>query len=122
MNLFTDNSFHNNGLDNDTNLQPGLYSTTGNPEDYGKFKTPTLRNWAFTAPYMHDGRYKTIDQVIDFYSDSVNLNRTTDLLMEFAHQGGARLSEIEKEALKAFLLTLNDSTILTNPAYSPPSN
>lgn len=120
--LFTDNSFHNNGLDSEENLQPGLYEVTGISDDFGRFKTPTLRNLVFTAPYMHDGRYQTLDQVLDFYSDSVQVNSTVDVLMKKAHQGGVRLVPEQKAALKAFLLTLTDSTILTNPAFQAPKD
>jgi len=75
----------------------------------------------FTAPYMHDGRFETIDQVIDFYSDSVQVNQTVDVLMKKAHQGGISLKPDQKAALKAFLLTMTDSTILTNPDYQDPN-
>lgn len=119
--LVTDNGFHNNGLDNDADLKPGLFEVTDNPDDFGRFKTPTLRNLIFTAPYMHDGRFETIDQVIDFYSDSVQVNQTVDVLMKKAHQGGLGLKPDQKAALKAFLLTMTDSTILTNPAYQNPN-
>lgn len=119
--LVTDNGFHNNGLDTDADLKPGLFEVTNNPDDFGRFKTPTLRNLVFTAPYMHDGRFETIDQVIDFYSDSVQVNQTVDVLMKKAHQGGISLKPDQKAALKAFLLTMTDSTILTNPAYQDPN-
>lgn len=117
--LTTDNIFHNNGLDDDANLKPGLYNVTGNEADFGKFKTPTLRNLVFTAPYMHDGRFQTIDEVIDFYSEGVNNNRNVDVLMEFAFQGGVRLDDFEKKALKAFLLTMTDSSFVKDPLHSP---
>ncbi|MEX2597513.1 MAG: cytochrome c peroxidase [Salibacteraceae bacterium] len=117
--LATDNSFHNNGLDNDENLSPGLYKTTGLQEDFGKFKTPTLRNLVFTAPYMHDGRFETLDDVINFYSEGVQNNRNIDVLMEFAFQGGVRLSDPEKEALKAFVLMMTDSSFVQNPELVP---
>ncbi len=117
--LTTDNLFHNNGLDSDEDLKPGLYDVTGNEADFGKFKTPTLRNLIFTAPYMHDGRFETIDEVIDFYSDSVQNNRNVDVLMEFAFQGGVRLSPFEKEALKSFILLMTDSNFVQNPDLVP---
>lgn len=117
--LATDNMFRNNGLDSDEDLMPGLYSVTGAESDFGKFKTPTLRNLAFTAPYMHDGRFDSIEQVIDFYSEGVQVNRNTDVLMEFAAQGGVRLNKAEKEALIAFILTMTDSSLITNPELVP---
>ena len=117
--LTTDNSFHNNGLDDDEHLKPGLANVTGDDADYGKFKTPTLRNLVFTAPYMHDGRFETIDEVIDFYSDGVKNNRNVDVLMEFAFQGGVKLSPFEKDALKSFLLLMTDSSIVQDPNLVP---
>ena len=119
--LATDNLFHNNGLDIDANLAPGRFDVTENDEDFGKFKTPSLRNLVFTAPYMHDGRFNTIRQVIDFYSECVKVNRNIDNLMKQAHQGGIQLSEYQKEALEAFLLTMTDSSIVTNPDFSDPN-
>lgn len=118
--LFTDNAFHNNGLDSEENLQPGLNEVTGKPDDIGRFKTPTLRNLVYTAPYMHDGRFQTLDEVIEFYSTGLHANSTVDVLMKKADQGGLQLQPIQKQALKAFLLTLTDSTIITNPAYQNP--
>lgn len=117
-----DNQFHNNGLDDEENVDPGLYTVTGLAQDYGKFKTPSLRNLAFTAPYMHDGRFQTLEEVIDFYSTGVHNTSTVDPLMEFAFQGGVHLDATEKEALIAFLLTLTDSSLVNNPAYADPHN
>lgn len=116
-----DNSFHNNGLDAEEDLKPGLYNVTGIAQDYGKFKTPSLRNLAFTAPYMHDGRFATLEEVVNFYSSGVHKNSTVDPLMEFAHQGGVQLDSLEKKALIAFLLTLSDSSLITHPAFSDPA-
>ena len=71
--LWTDNAFHNNGLDSVfTDL--GLGKITGDPADNGKFKTPSLRNLIFTPPYMHDGRFETLDQVIDHYSEGLQFS------------------------------------------------
>lgn len=117
--LATDNSFHNNGLDSDGDLKPGLFSVTNDEGDFGKFKTPTLRNLAFTAPYMHDGRFQTLDQVVDFYSDSVQNNRNVDVLMKKANSGGLGLNKSEKEALIAFMLTMTDSSFVTDPKLVP---
>ncbi len=110
--LATDNSFHNNGLDSQDNLQPGLYSSTGNDEDFGKFKTPTLRNLAFTAPYMHDGRFETLEEVIDFYSSGVQNYQGVDPLMKKAPQGGSQLTDEQKKQLIAYLMTMTDSSFV----------
>ena len=66
---FTDEKFHNLGIGWDTNtVDLGRYMVTKNPEDIGAFKTPTLREIARTAPYMHDGRFKTLEEVVTFYN------------------------------------------------------
>ncbi len=116
--LFTDNLFHNNGLDSIHDADKGLYEVTHNHADIGKFKTPTLRNIAFTAPYMHDGRFETLDEVLDFYATSVQFSATLDPLM--GHQGGISMTSHERIAMKAFLMTLSDTTFLNNPAFSKP--
>lgn len=91
--LFTTNLSYNNGLD---------------AEYHGDFKAPTLRNIALTAPYMHDGRFNTLEEVIDFYSDSVQYSEQISPLMHHVMQGGVHLTLQEKQQLKAFLNTLTD--------------
>jgi cytochrome c peroxidase len=111
--------YSNNGLDaNFTDLGRG--AVTNNPEDYGKFKVPTLRNISLTAPYMHDGRFQTLDEVIEQYSSGVHLSPTIDPLIEFANQGGVQLSAQEKYLLKKFLLTLTDNSFTSNPNFKDP--
>jgi cytochrome c peroxidase len=117
--LFTDNLFHNNGLDADF-TDNGLFDVTGNQNDIGKFKTPTLRNIIYTAPYMHDGRFETLEEVIDFYSEGLQFSPTIDPLMKNVNQGGIQLSDDEKQNLIAFIKTLTDTTFVTNPAFSNP--
>lgn len=117
--LFSDASFHNSGLDKFPN-DYGLEYRTKYQRDRGKFKTPTLRNLAFTAPYMHDGRFSTLEEVIDFYSEGVKNSPTIDPLMKYVEKGGVQLNEKEKSDLLAFLMTLTDSTFVNNPAYSNP--
>ena len=99
----------------------GRGGVTGNPEDYGKFKVPTLRNIALSAPYMHDGRFETLDQVIEHYSSGVHVSPTIDPLIEFANQGGVQLSAQEKYLLKKFLLTLTDNSFISNPNFKDPN-
>ena len=115
--LWTDNKFHNNGLDNNFS-DLGLGAVTGNPNDNGKFKTPSLRNLEFTAPYMHDGRFSTIDEVINHYSEGLEDSHTVDPLMKMVLQGGVQLSFEEKANLKAFLLTLSDYDFISNPDFN----
>lgn len=110
--LWTDNLFHNNGLDA-TFADNGLGDVTGNPADNGKFKTPSLRNLAFTAPYMHDGRFQTLDEVIDHYSEGLQASPTISPLMKHVGTGGVQLTPQEKADLKAFLLSLTDSSFVS---------
>lgn len=118
--LWTDNEFHNNGLDA-TFEDKGLGAITGNPLDDGKFKTPTLRNLAFSAPYMHDGRFKTLDEVIDHYSEGLVDSPTIDPLMKAVGDNGVMLTSEEKYFMKMFLLALSDSSFIKNPDFKDPN-
>jgi cytochrome c peroxidase len=116
--LWTNNDFSNNGLD----LQPdsGRALVTGKSADIGKFKIPSLRNLVFTAPYMHDGRFNTLEEVVDFYSDSVQANSPNiDPLMKDRGSFNAKLNPQEKADLVAFLKTLTDSSFVNNPDFRP---
>ena len=114
--LWTDNIFHNNGLDAViTDL--GLGMVTGDPADNGKFKSPSLRNLEFTAPYMHDGRFNTLEEVINHYSEGLQNSPTIDPLMKKVVEGGVQLSDQDKADLKAFLLSLSDPSFISNPAF-----
>lgn len=112
--------FSNNGLDA-TFTDIGRSAITGNPNDDGKFKVPTLRNIALTAPYMHDGRFKTLDEVIEHYSTGIHQSPTIDPLIQFASQGGVQLDSQEKELLKKFLLTMTDYKFVNNPTFQDPN-
>ena len=114
--LWTDNQFHNNGLD-ETFTDLGLGTVTGDPNDNGKFKSPSLRNLAFTAPYMHDGRFATLEEVINHYSEGLKQSSTIDPLMKKVNQGGVQLSDKDKADLKAFLLSLSDNDFINNPDF-----
>lgn len=118
--LFTTNLFYNNGLDNTFTDPQDRFSITGDPSDKGAYKAPTLRNITLTGPYMHDGRFQTLDQVIAFYSDSVQYSSQISPLMHHVMQGGVRLTEEEKTQLKAFLNTLTDEDFINNPNYAKP--
>jgi len=109
--LWTDNDFHNNGLDS-VFTDNGLGDVTGNPADIGKFKTPSLRNLKYTAPYMHDGRFKTLEEVLDHYSHGLQNSATIDPLMKKISSGGVNLNILEKQAIIAFLNTLNDQEFI----------
>ena len=118
--LGTDLSYKNNGLD-EFPIDSGRGLVTLNPLDNFKFKVPSIRNIEYSAPYMHDGRFNTIDQVIDFYSTGIHANSPNiDPLIEFASQGGVQLNPTERMQLKAFLLTLSDPSFINNPDFSNP--
>jgi cytochrome c peroxidase len=119
--MFTDNLFHNNGLDAFF-MDLGYGNVTSNANDNGKFKSSTLRNIELTAPYMHDGRFATLDEVIDHYSIGLVYSPTIDPLMKFIADGGVGLSTNEKNQLKAFLLTLTDNDFASNPAFQDPGH
>ncbi|QTD36485.1 cytochrome-c peroxidase [Polaribacter batillariae] len=115
--LWTDNKFHNNGLDA-TFTDLGLGKITGDPKDNGKFKSPSIRNLKFTAPYMHDGRFATLDEVINHYSEGLQKSSTIDPLMKKVNQGGVNLSTKDKADLKAFLLSLSDEEFVNNTNFT----
>lgn len=112
--LFTDYSFSNNGLDLTFN-DKGRYLITQNDTDMGKFKVPSLRNINLSGPYMHDGRFTTLEQVIDHYTTSLKVTETTDNRINPA----INLSVLEKQQLIKFLKTLTDEEFTTNPLYAP---
>ena len=118
--------FSNNGLDEVSNPQDykdkGRGAVTGKTTDNGKFIVPSLRNLAFTAPYMHDGRFSTLEEVIEFYTSGVKLSVNIDSKMEYAHQGGTKLTVEQKKKVIAFLLTLSDTSFISNPEFSNPFN
>lgn len=117
--LFTDYAFRNNGLPVSINLQDsGRMHITNDPNDRYKFKTPTLRNIMLTAPYMHDGRFNTIDQVFNHYISGVQQSPTLDPQL----QSGIQLSAQEKADLKAFLNTLTDYEFLYDERFKDPND
>ncbi len=113
--------FSNNGLDMVFSDQ-GRALVTQNINDEGKFKVPSLRNLSATGPYMHDGRFNSLEEVIEHYSTGIQQSETLDPLIEFANQGGVQLDELEKQWLKKFLLSLNDTTYINNPKFKDPFN
>lgn len=118
--LFTTNLFYNNGKDSEFTDPRDRFSVTGDPSDHGAYKATTLRNIELTGPYMHDGRFKTLAEVIDFYSQGIIWSPYIHPLMHHANDGGIQLTPSEKSDLIAFIKTLQDDTFLTNPAYSTP--
>ncbi|SHJ03036.1 cytochrome c peroxidase [Hymenobacter daecheongensis DSM 21074] len=113
--LFTDESFRNNGLDRSFAADSGRAHITGLAADQGKFKVPSLRNVALTAPYMHDGRFQTLRQVLDHYDHGVVESATLDpILRQPGGRLGLPLTPQEKNDLLAFLNTLTDAAFLTD--------
>ncbi len=116
---FSDYLFRNNGLDSTFINDPGFAGVSGNPLDSGRFKTPTLRNIALTAPYMHDGRFQTLDDVIDHYNSGGLPSTTIDPFMKY-NSGGLMLSAVQKQRLIAFLHTLTDTAFVSDSRFQDP--
>ncbi|RYZ25774.1 MAG: c-type cytochrome, partial [Sphingobacteriales bacterium] len=115
--LFTNGSFENNGLPPDTTLHDaGRMKITGRQEDRQKFKVPTLRNVELTYPYMHDGRFRSLQMVLFHYSHGVDTGATVS--KEVA--GGLPLNESDKRDLIAFLKTLTDESFIHNKDFIAP--
>jgi cytochrome c peroxidase len=115
--LFTNRQFENNGLPVDSSIKDiGRMKITHKLEDSLKFKVPTLRNIEFSYPYMHDGRFKRLSEVLKHYTNGAQQGKT----LSAALQQPILLSSDEKVDLIAFLLTLTDSHFLFNTAYSYP--
>ena len=115
---FSDYLPHNNGLDSIfTDL--GFGGVTGNPLDYGRFKAPTLRNVELSAPYMHDGRFNTLEEVIEHYNSGGHPSTTIDPFMKYT-TGGLMLSPQSKEDLLNFLKTLTDASFTEEEAFQNP--
>ena len=119
--LFTDDQFHNNALDPEPFTDMGRGGVTGNIHDNGKFKVPSLRNIMLTAPYMHDGRFATIDEVIEHYNAGGHPSTTVDPFMKFTDpEITMELTPQKKEQIKAFLHTLTDHVFINDPRHQDP--
>ena len=110
--LFTDLSFRNNGLSISAVNDLGRYNVTLQQTDKYKFKVPSLRNLGYTSPYMHDGRFFTLEAVLDHYSSQVQNTVNLDPLLQQGTQLGISLSTTEKQNIIAFLQTLNDKVFI----------
>ncbi len=127
-NFMTNYKFANNGLNINSINDPGLYAVTRNPEDLGKFKTPALLNIKFTAPYMHDGRFKTLREVIEFYDNGFKFHPQTNYYLDVNLKKHFDLStnkptprtwtEQDKQDLITFIEGLVDESVNTNPSYT----
>lgn len=118
----TNDQYMNNGLDAESEFtDTGRFAVTGIPADMARFKVPSLRNIAVTAPYMHDGRFATLEEVIAHYNTGVKPSPTVDFLLHYnLNPGGLRLDEQDIADLVAFLHTLTDPRFLQDPAFSRP--
>ncbi len=112
----------NNGLDAESTDDFGVFETSLNVTDAGKFKVPSLRNIDVTAPYMHDGRFATLEEVIEHYSSGVqnHVNLSPQLRSNTGTALNFNFSEQEKSALVAFLRTLTDEQMLWDEKFSNP--
>lgn len=120
--LMTTNQYFNNAKDSFFDpADHDRYSVSGDPMDIGAYRAPSLINIAKTAPYMHDGRFKNLDEVIDFYSSGLVYSDYVHPLMKNVRQKGVQLTDEEKSALKAFLNTLTDESFLKDPKFDCPS-
>lgn len=126
-------TFMNNGLDlvdnEDGFADKGLGTFTGMSSDNGKFKVPSLRNVTMTAPYMHDGRFNTLEEVVNFYNDGPKMSPSLEPIMiaeanrrilQFG-RWGLGLTQEEKDDLIEFLKTLTDDSYLTNSRFKAPT-
>jgi cytochrome c peroxidase len=120
--LFTSNNFHNIGLDSvfhDPESQ-GRFRVTGDSSHIGAWKAPTLRNAALRDGFMHDVRFNTLEEVVEFYNSGGHKTPWTDPFMKTAGRGGLQLTENEKQDLIAFLKALTDEKFLENEELSSP--
>lgn len=116
--LFTDNSFRNNGIRIGNNTDEGRYKVTLNERDKYKFKVPSLRNLSYTAPYMHDGRFITLEAVLEHYTGQVQNTPNLDAQLKQEHALGIPLTTEKREHLLAFLKTLNDKEFISDKRFS----
>jgi len=117
--LFTDQQYRNNGILNDFSFDRGRNEVSQLPEDIGKFRVPSLRNITATGPYMHHGKFNTLEKVLDHYASGVLDSPTLDpLLRQSDGSLGIPLSVPEKTKLLAFLKTLTDEQFLRDERFS----
>ena len=118
---FENDQYMNNGLDTDATMTDiGREEVTQDPGDRAKFKVPSLRNVAVTAPYMHDGRFQTLEEVINHYNEGIQESSTVDQTVLNTKDTGLFLTDQDKEDLKNFLKTLTDNDYLNNEEYQTP--
>lgn len=115
--LFTDYSYRNNGLSVDPSLNDsGRAHITGSPDDMYKFRVPSLRNIDLTRPYMHDGRFSTLDAVLEHYRTGIVQSPTLDPLLS----NGIDMTDTDKADIISFLQTLTDTSFVKDQRFSEP--
>lgn len=118
---FSNNQYMNNGLDEESEMTDiGRMAVTENPSHLGQFKVTSLRNIALTAPYMHDGRFNTLEEVIDHYNEGLHASSTLDPALAATMSTGLMLTAQDKEDLINFLHTLTDEQLAQETDYSSP--
>ena len=118
---FENDNYMNNGIDNDANATDiGREDVTGSPADRAKFKVPSLRNIAVSAPYMHDGRFQTLEEVLNHYNSGIQTSSTVDPALLHTQSTGLFLDAQKKEDIINFLKTLTDDVYLNNEEYKDP--
>lgn len=118
---FMNNEYMNNGLDTDAEQgDMGREKVTNNPADRARFKVPSLRNIAVTQPYMHDGRFATLEAVIDHYNEGIRASATAEPAILNTKDTGLFLTDQDKQDLVNFLKTLTDEVYLNNEKYQSP--
>lgn len=126
-NFVPGNTLNNNGLENPY-VDKGVGAITGRAQDEGRFKVPSLRNIELTAPYMHDGRFATLEDVVEFYNSGIVAHPNLSPPLRVNGEPGQvtprrlNLTVAQKAALVAFLKTLTDPTIATDEKWSDPFN
>jgi cytochrome c peroxidase len=123
--LLSNYQYYNNGKDSVFSTDAAndsRYGFSKDPMDIGAYKAPTLRNIELTAPYMHDGRFKTLEEVVNQYASGVVMSTTIHPLMKWAKFGGNQLTQQQKDDLIAFLKTLTDNQFTSDTAFARPSD
>ncbi len=117
--LFTDESYRNTGMYYNAQFDDrGRYRVTLDWNDNMKFRVPSLRNVEYTAPYMHDGRFYSLEAVLNFYSDNVENHPNLDPLLKQNGHTGIPMTGQDKQYIIAFLKTLSDKSFISNPKFA----
>ncbi len=118
---FENDQYMNNGLDEDADFTDlGREGVTKNPADRAKFKVTSLRNVELTPPYMHDGRFATLEEVVDHYNEGIKTSTTVDPALLATQNSGLMLTDQDKTDLVNFLKTLTDHEMTTDSEFSDP--